>query len=548
MSTPLRSRSVGGLRHACAGSVAGTVLGALLTLAAAAGPDPSREAVGTECMASGDSAWADGDHAAAARAYRQALAADSTAVRALHRLALMASWDGRLDTALALVRRARAADSTDVSLKLTEARILSWDNQLSAAAAIYDRLVAESPGDREAAIGRARTLGWAGRLDEAEAAYASLIADAPNDLEALAGRAQIAAWRGDTRRAIRIYDALLQVDPDNLTALVGVSRIHLGQGRSRLARAEIGRAIALDPNHREAREVERRIAASLRPQVDAAIGWGEDSDRNSNWWQSVKSSMWLGPGVRGFVSAGVLQAFDPARRASRQSEEVGVGWAVGAIELTGGLGARQLRTGGAETRLLGTYRGTATVRVVRPLAVGLGFSHAPLDETALLIGRGLDLDALDVNLEARLGERLTVSGGGGGGGVSDGNRRTSALLSVDRTIGRDLSVGVLARGLAFDRRGSGYFSPDLFTVFEVRARRAIAFASWTGALRAGVGRQQVGRDAAGQFEWQLDGRLGRSWKTLNRFEAFAQFSTSALNSTTGAYRYRSAGVSLTFGL
>jgi len=52
-------------------------------------------------IAAGDSAWAAENYYLARIAYERALRDDSTSVRALYRLGILASWDGLLDSALA---------------------------------------------------------------------------------------------------------------------------------------------------------------------------------------------------------------------------------------------------------------------------------------------------------------------------------------------------------------------------------------------------------------------------------------------------------------
>ena len=48
-------------------------------------------------------------------------------------------------------------------------------------------------------------------------------------------------------------------------------------------------------------------------------------------------------------------------------------------------------------------------------------------------------------------------------------------------------------------------------------------------------------------EWHLDPRLSRRWGTGNRVEAFGGLTNSAVSSTTGAFRFGTAGVSVQVG-
>jgi hypothetical protein len=58
----------------------------------------------------------------------------------------------------------------------------------------------------------------------------------------------------------------------------------------------------------------------------------------------------------------------------------------------------------------------------------------------------------------------------------------------------------------------------------------------------------VGKAGTAQTEWHLEGRLGQRWGTGNRIEAFGLVTNSAVSSTTGAFKYGSAGILLRLGL
>jgi len=107
---------------------------------------------------------------------------------------------------------------------------------------------------------------------------------------------------------------------------------------------------------------------------------------------------------------------------------------------------------------------------------------------------------------------------------------------------------VFGRRLEYERPGIGYFSPDRFSVLEGNAGYSLESRGFTGALSGGLGAQQVGKGGAAQTEWHLEGHLGPRWGDGNRVEIFGLVTNSAVSSTTGAFRYRSAGISLKLGL
>jgi hypothetical protein len=94
----------------------------------------------------------------------------------------------------------------------------------------------------------------------------------------------------------------------------------------------------------------------------------------------------------------------------------------------------------------------------------------------------------------------------------------------------------------------GYFSPNRFHLLEATASAGVGDEKWDGRLSGGLGGQQVGRNGDTQTEWHIEGRVGRNWGEGNRIEAFGGVTNSAVSSTTGAFRYRTAGVLLRLGI
>jgi tetratricopeptide (TPR) repeat protein len=430
-------------------------------------------------QATADSAWLAGDFHLARIHYEQVLAQDPGSVRANYRLGILASWDGKLDSALVLIRRAREVEPRDPDLRTTEARILSWD----------------------------------GRTDQAIALYDSVVRDHPRHADALAGLSQVYLWQGKYSQA-RVYSS---------------------------------RALAADPNGRTARELDRSVRAALRPQMELTLGWSNDSDDNTSWWQTVAGSYLLSDAVRAFGSVGALETSDPLRDATRLMVEGGATYSAGNLSATGALGLRHLSPDAGSSRTAGTLRLSGYYRL-GSAGVGLGYAHYPFDETALLIERNLDVDAFDLSGDATLSPGLTLGAGTGYASLSDDNSRTSGILTLTKTLKRDFFVGVMARALGYDFKGIGYFSPDWFSVYEARGGYTRTGLQWNGRISGGLGVQQVGSGANLQSEWHLEGRLGRKWGEMNIVEVFAGISNSAESSTTGAFEYRTAGIVVRIGL
>jgi tetratricopeptide (TPR) repeat protein len=495
-----------------------------------------------------DSAWAAGDYATARTRYETGLKEEPGSVRALYRLGILLAWDGNLDSSLALLRFARVIEPDEPDVRLQEATVLSWQGRYRAAVLKWDSLLAEFPDRRDAAYGRARTLSWAGRMKEADSAYAALSASDPRDLDALAGRGQVAAWRGDYGKAMRFYREALVNDPNHVASLVGLAQVMQWQGRPAEAEQHISRALTVAPSDRSALEARRAVRALRRPRLEVTLGWSRDSDRNTLWWQNVGTSLLVASGVRGFASAGIAEASDPARSGTRLSAEAGASVDRGSLGLSGALGARGLSSDAARDRTVGTWRASASYRFRPTAGAGLGYSHYSFDETALLLGRDLDIDEVSVDADAEIRPDLSLGLGAATGWLSDDNQRRSAVVALTQRVAQRFTVGLFGRALGYDQRGVGYFTPDRFLVGEVRGSYTYGIRRWEARVSGGLGLQQVGRGATAQSEWHAELRALRRWSINNEVALSGGLSNSAESSTTGAFRYYTAALSVRVGL
>ncbi len=498
----------------------------------------------------GDAAWEAGDFPAARAAYTRALADDPASVRSLYRLGLLASWDDRLDSALVLLRRARAADPEDPDVRYAEALVLSWDGDFGGAIARYDSLITAHPGRRDARIGRARTLAWKGDLAGAERAFEHLVAMDPADPDARNGRAQVLAWRGEWDAASLEYGAVLASDPGNTEALTGLGRLRLWRGRPSLALRAAEAALAAEPASRDARLLRRDARNALRPYLDLTLGWSDDSDENTAYWQVVGASVSLSDGVRGFGRLGLLEAEDETRDARRSLAEAGLVLTRGAWGFTLAAGARTLDPDEADGdgRTAFTGRVNASWKVAAGASLGVGYARYPFDETAFLIGRDVDLDEVEASADVTLAQGLVLGLGGSHAWLSDDNRRRAVVGALSRDVSGGFWLGAYGRWLGYDEPGIGYFSPDRYVVAEARAGWNRTPAPWGWRLLAGLGAQWIGRGADAQEEWRVEARVIRQLGDASTLELWGGYTNAAVSSTTGAYRFTTAGVMGRVGL
>jgi tetratricopeptide (TPR) repeat protein len=128
-------------------------LGTLLLLLVLASPLAAQTPLG-------DSLWVAGNFPGAKTAYQQSLHDNPGNVRALYRLAILASWDGKVDSALALLRDAREVEPAEPDVRLYQAKMFAWKGDYRASVVRYDSLIAEKPDNRDAHFGRAQARAW----------------------------------------------------------------------------------------------------------------------------------------------------------------------------------------------------------------------------------------------------------------------------------------------------------------------------------------------------------------------------------------------------
>jgi len=469
-----------------------------------------------------EAAFQRGDYRAARAAYERALVADSTNVRALYRLAILDSWDGKLSRSLGRFTRLRRLAPRDGDIMVAHARVLAWADRTAAAGALYDSVLTRTPERTDALAGRARTVAWSGDLDRAEGLWREALARHADDPELLIGLAQTLSWKG----------------------------------QAALAEGFAARARALAPQDRTVLELERELRAAVRPSVRTTFDGAGDSDGNTFVAQEAYYEASLGTAVRGTLRAGW-------RRASFDTVAAGSSFGVGG-QISAPLGAKAAVQAGLGARRLDPDIGRGTtpltavlglrLRPARFVAGGIGYSRAPFDETAVLIARGLVVDALDGSVDVSPSPHWSLSGGGGGAWLSDGNRRYSGVAAVLARVAPGVQVGPFARVMGYRQSGAlGYFAPNRFTVLEGRLTADWRRARWGARVDGGVGSQQVSDTAAHQLEWHVGVTLTRGWGASNEIALVGLLTNSAVAIATGGtrtegFRYRTLGLRFQQGL
>ncbi|HVX87844.1 MAG TPA: tetratricopeptide repeat protein [Gemmatimonadales bacterium] len=519
--------------------VRGGVLAVAVTATA-----PQRLSAQTEAA---DAAWAREDFNTARVEYEKVLALEYGNVRANYRLGILLSWDNKLDSSLVLLARARAGDPADVDLELMQARVLGWAARTDQAVAHYDSVIARAPDKQEAWLGKAQVLGWAGRYADADATYQEWLVRAPDDQEALAGRARLKAWQGDLVGARALYGTALERNAGNAMALTGLAQVDRWEGHEEQALARADSALRLAPNDRDALLLRRELRAALRPQVRLELGWGEDSDDNVTWWQTLAVSDRIAGGLTITGTVGAFQASDPVNEGDRTSGELALAWNRGRLGVSGGVGVRSLSGDVGADRSVATMRATLGWRASPTVGLGLGVARTPFDETARLIGSDLDVTSLEGNVDIKARRQLDVGVGIGAAWLSDGNSRRSLLGAATWSFARYFFAGPAYRHVYYDRAGIGYFAPKPYQLLDLRAGGARRWGAWGARLSGGLGTQRID-SGNGQDAWHAEFRLTRSFRVLDEVALWGNITNAASASTTGAFRYKSAGMTVRIGL
>jgi hypothetical protein len=409
-------------------------------------------------------------------------------------------------------------------------------------------LHAAPAASQQAAAGEALALAREGRLDSALVLLSRARAADPDDADLQLAHARVLGWAGRRRQSIAVYDSLLARDPRNVDAMVGLGYVYHWERRERAAKRQADAAIARDSTNADALALRRAIHTAARPSLESSANWSNDSDHNTNFWQTHSLSVPITGGLDLLAAGSLLQASDPVRDAWRYGGEAGLAWAGVRVEARALAGARRLDPDVGKSRTAATYRGSLRWRPAQALGIGAGYARYPFDEIASLIERNLNIESLEGDLDIHPTSELTLTSGGGALWLNDGNRRTEGRATISQQVGEHVTIGAAARAFGYRERGDGYFSPDRFHLLEGTAALSTGDGTWDGTLSGGLGGQQIGRSGDTQTEWHVEARAGVNWGDGNRLEGFGGVTNNAASSTTGAFRYRTAGLLLTLGL
>jgi tetratricopeptide (TPR) repeat protein len=466
-----------------------------------------------------DGAFDRGDYRLARQLYDSVLRTDSLNPRALYRLAVLDSWDGKLDLALAHFVKLRRVQAADPAIMAEHAKVLSWARFFRWSAALYDSVLVLAPDRRDAQVGRARAV----------------------------------AWDGDLVRAERLWREALKAHPDDPDILIGLAQTLSWEGQTFLADAFATRAREVAPNDPTARELFARLRAANRGPVLSlsSDGAGDKYDNGFVLFTGAFTAS-LRPDLRGTLQAAWRYNEDGVPSgAARIARSGGLEGSIvkslpSGASLRGGLGVRRLGGDTTRTRLTAMLGGA--VGVAQTTSINVAYRHYPFDETAALTQSGLVWDEVQANAEISPQATFGLSAVANAAWLSDGNRRLIGSGGVMVGVAKRLRAGVYARVMGWSRDDLGqnlYFSPGLFTLGEARASYVWWRGGWWMRGTAGLGAQHI-KSRATQGEWHGDLTVAYNWRYVDEVAFVATFTNSAeartTTGTTPTYRYWSIGL------
>ena len=190
-----------------------------------------------------------GDLAAAADFYRQAVALDPAHADALHMLGIAAFQLGLGEAAAETIMRAIAVRSPFAEAQGNLGTVLQSLGRRAEAETAFRLAIAQSPATAAFHFNLGNLLSEQGRLDPAERAYREAIRLQPAYPEAYSNLGSVLRDREDLAGATAAFETAVSQKPDYPEAHYNLANAYRDQGRLSDAEAEIRIAVRLRPNH-----------------------------------------------------------------------------------------------------------------------------------------------------------------------------------------------------------------------------------------------------------------------------------------------------------
>jgi tetratricopeptide (TPR) repeat protein len=460
--------------------------------------------------------------------------------------------------ALALYDELLAASPNDVHALLRSGMLLSWDRKYDEALVRYDKALALEPRNERVLLERGKVLLWSRRYDGAIASFGLVLQQNPKEPWALCGTAQAYAWRGQNAKARPFYERALAADPELKEAQLGLAYVELEEGDTGSASSRSHALKAKYPDDAEVAELDRAVRHARAPWVQLDYDHMNDSDGNEMNTYGAEG---------GFALPARMDLRFGYAYSDLDGPVSGVDATASASTLYGVLGW-QPKAGQRGDLRLGAMRLTDTggndrttaiggVAYTFPMAGWTGRAAAGFDPflySPEILDNEIDVTSVTFAASGLAAPRARVESDAGYGHFSDGNTRFNADAGawyVWKWAKRTLMLGGAVRYLTFSEDlNDGYFDPSnlIAAVSSLRANGAIGSSKWEYEAAVEVGAQwyTFNEDkATGKPLWSLYGLVARPLPHGVSFQIYSTYGNSSTASGPGFNSF-SAGARLRF--
>ena len=314
------------------------------------------------------------------------------------------------------------------------------------------------------------------------------------------------------------------------------------QGRNAAALEALERAVGIEPTHGEAREQLRSLRAVFATTAWPSFSYESDSDGNRMRTVALATTSYATPRWR--LRADVYEKALTQGTLDRSSLGVTVsasvvlepGWTLG-----GAIGGT--RVDGPTARTSAAGQASVTTPGRRPYGATLALQSGVLDATAALAGAGVRMTETSLSARWRPAAAWRLDGSVGYASFdgSEKNTRTNAAVSLSRTLGGGLSLGLAGRAFSYEEDlQDGYFDPDFYGIGELTGRWVGTAGDWSVLLELAPGAQQVTRDGSLSATIRSSARLAYDVAPGREIALSGGYSSTGLQSFStgdGDYRY-----------
>ncbi len=219
-----------------------------------------------------------GEYAEAVNHLKIAAAQDSLHLESWRLLGFSYKMLDSLNQAVEAYERILQIDSVDYDSRLALGTLYAWEGRTDQSVETYQSILKDDSADVEARLGKAKSLAWGGKLFESQREYRTALKFLPDYPPALLGLAQALAWEDRFEEAAAAYRRILTLDSTISEANIGLGNVYYWSNRPFRARPYAEKALALDPQNREALALRASLDETARMDLRPGYSYQREAD------------------------------------------------------------------------------------------------------------------------------------------------------------------------------------------------------------------------------------------------------------------------------